>query len=147
MRHLFICLLVYLSVVASPSCKSTKSATKKIPGEPHVTFNNHFNSLIEGQILEKFRRQEKFDQREVYADVLVLDVIRNGQNYHGQFHTGDTLRIYFEFTLHSTKDYLPELNHIFPGLDVGDVFQAELVEKMSGSPQYKVIEYKFVRSL
>ena len=106
---------------------------------------NEFNSSIEGRILDRRKGDERYGQLFVehfcIADVLIEKIMRNGQNYHGQYEVGDTLRIFFHFTLESTGSLFPELDHPLPGLKAKDVFEAELTEK-EGEPPFTVYLYK-----
>ena len=130
------------------SCKSNQSVTEDGKKGENISFNNHFNSLIQGKIIKRYKANEDFQtmHRENYseADVVVVDILRNGQNYHGQFNKGDTLRIFFNFTLEHTKDLFPNLNKALPGLKESDVFNAELDEKAGSQPAYSVYLYDVI---
>lgn len=134
----------------STSCKQPKSVADQGVQEKEVFEKvdmqvNEFNSLIEGEIIARYKADERFN--EVYqnhfsfADVKVLKVKRGGQNYHGQFDKGDTLRVFFSFSLEPTKGIFDDLYMDLPGLPEKAVFEAELKEK-GGEPAYTVNLYQ-----
>lgn len=150
MKFLFQCLCFVLTIIIQPSCKQ-KEAVAEVQSTPEpISLDNHFNSLIQGNIIKRYKANEDYQavHREHFseADVVILDILRMGQNYHGQFNKGDTLRIFFNFTLEDTKELFPNLNKAMPGLKENDVFKAELEEKDGSQPAYSVYLYQLINS-
>jgi hypothetical protein len=127
------------------ACKQKQQLAYNAEESEIAWAENTFNSRIEARILDRFKADVRFG--ELYAghyclaDVLIEKIVQNGQNYHGQFEEGDTLRLFFSFTLESTESLFPELEHHLPGVRDGDIFEAELTEK-EGEPQFTVYLYQ-----
>jgi hypothetical protein len=139
--------LLWLVLILVTSCHQKGIEERTFVNQEHISFNNHFNSLIKGKILHRYKATnievDIYKEHDALADVQILEIQRNGQNYHGQYNEGDTISIFFHFTLDNTKKLFPELNYPLPGLKEKDIFQAELIEKQSEVHGYKVLEYKF----
>jgi len=139
-------LVVVIATVCYSCSQKQVTATTSGSSETFISENN-FNSVIEGKVLTRYKADDKHDlkyqKHASYADVKILQIVKNGQNYHGQFNTGDTIRIFFNFTMDKTEKLFPTLNNALPGLKKNDVFQAELIEKQGGIPQFTVFLYKF----
>ena len=140
MRFIFTGILVLTLI----SCKQKEVAVQTQAAKSIELPVNEFNSSIQGRILKRFKADERYGQPFVehfcMADVLLEKIIRYGQNYHGQYEEGDTLRLFFHFTLENTEALFPELEQVLPGLKVKDVFEAELTEK-EGEPPFTVYLY------
>lgn len=139
-----------VSVLILPACKQKEAVVLEQSTPEAISLDNNFNSLIQGKIIKRYKANEDYQSvhREHFseADVVILDILRMGQNYHGQFNKGDTLRIFFNFTLEDTKELFPNLNKAMPGLKENDVFKAELDEKESSQPAYSVYLYQLINS-
>ena len=75
------------------------------------------------------------------GSVYIRKILQKGQNYHGQFSQGDTLSIYFTYTLRDTEKLFPELNKALPGIKVNGIFEAELFEKPDETQKYRIELY------
>ena len=107
-----------------------------------------FYSIIEGKVISITNPDDKLHVTSpckttpCNANIQILSIVSNGQNYHGQFHAKDTLNIYFSFTLSPTEEIFPELNQHLPGLNVGDIFTAQLYESPDANPPYRIKVYE-----
>ncbi|MBT3964616.1 MAG: hypothetical protein HOE95_10915 [Flavobacteriales bacterium] len=73
----------------------------------------------------------------------IQEIIHFGSNFHGQLSEGQLVEAEFEFTLSETSSDFPELNEAMPGLNVGDVFVAELFENFDeGKVSIRLYELK-----
>ena len=103
------------------------------------------NSVIEAKVIKPLKdkaHQTGICQKHVcYASIEIIQIIQNGQNYHGQFVKGDTIEAFFNFTLGNTQKLFPHLNKTLPGLKRDDIFLAELFEKQSSESMYNIQLY------
>ncbi len=107
--------------------------------------NETLNSVVVARMV-KFLNLEEYQnemckKHPCLASVEILNIVKNGQNYHGQFSKGDTLKVYFEFTLDNTNKIFPELNKCLPGLKKNETFQAELFENPDKEDDYRIQLY------
>ncbi len=130
---------------ASNTAKSDDEAMAMQEGGPQM--EGPVNSSILGTIVDFAELDQPVaetspcSKHPCRALVHVQNVLRFGSNYHGQFNPGDTIPITFAFTMAPTKDLFPEFNQHLPGLQPGDSFQAELLERGGVENSYTVQMY------
>ena len=104
------------------------------------------NTVIVGRIASSWITEDKAkaipacQTHPCEAKVEVLRILKSGSDYHGQYEDGFIIPVHFDFTLHPTKDILPELTVPLVGLTEGDVFEAEVRHHDQGP--YSIGTYK-----
>lgn len=122
--------LLVLMAFTAAFCSSPKGITtpegvgnqdseeKDIPNEAPQ------NTFIQGVFIgEKIDRESDVvnnpGRREAYIEI--QEIVQTGSNYHGQFHAGDQIKVFFE------KGWSGDNSGQVP-LNKGDLFKAELIE-------------------
>ena len=83
------------------------------------------------------------------AQIRIENVLGYGQAFGNPLSIGDSIHVTFAFTTHATtKDLFPVLNEFYPGLKVGDKFQADVESRLgmggSNAVSYTIYGYKMV---
>ena len=93
-------------------------------------------------------------QHPCHARIRVDSVLGYGQGFSSALSVGDTLTVFFEYTLADTRTIFPDFQQHFPGLRPGDTFRALVYESRTGpvinsgeqADRYTITAYKRMMS-
>ena len=76
------------------------------------------------------------------AEIMIQKVIGYGSSFSSVLSEEQVVKVYFPFTLNSTKEVFPDKETIdLPGLKVGDKFEADMEGGLPGSENYTIYKY------
>ncbi len=127
------------------SCNSLPDSTLPAKVAPN-------NCRINGTIVKIYEVSDKSGPCSIHpctAEVKINNVIDAGFSFNPPLISEEIIKVKFEFTLSATsKELFPALTTSFPGLKIGDTFNAdveriELIQLYKNSPQseYKILNY------
>jgi hypothetical protein len=151
-------LLILVSLSFIFSCQSNKNATNQTSKTDISIKQEQPQSLppescrIRGKIISikavdsEVKGNTPCDKNPCDAEVLIEKVLGYGSSFSAMLYPEDVITLHFSFTLSNTKQVFPDKNVIeLPGLNTGDLFEANIEGNLLNKKNFTVNEYKIYK--
>ncbi|MEI8278404.1 MAG: hypothetical protein WCG87_01500 [Bacteroidota bacterium] len=115
-----------------------------------ITAANPMSCRIKGKIVNIISQRDEDTSSPCYkydccAKVYVLSSSGCGSGVTAPLRQGDTATIIFAYTLHSTEQHFPNMKNGYSGLKMGDVFIANVEQRLSATIDRQYLIYGYER--
>ncbi|MFI5196069.1 MAG: hypothetical protein ACHQD8_03180 [Chitinophagales bacterium] len=145
MKQILYLALCFSSILHG-SCK-TMQAHKPAPQKAGATAVS-MSCKIEGRIIEVMDMRDEdtgsvCSKYPCMAKVKIMDVFGCGSSIMLTLNESDTVEIRFLYTLHNTSELFPTMKTQYPGLKIGDVFIANVEQRLKVGSGVQLIIYDY----